>query len=194
MADDKTNQTTDTENGPKATVTGGDGSVATPDMFETEQGNLLDQLRADLDAAKDRVLRSQAELENYRKRAAREIEENQRYANMPLIRDLLPVVDNIERAISAAEKTQDVGALLEGVKLVHKQLEDALARHHCLRIPALHQPFDPHLHHAILQQPTEEFPPNTVVMVTQPGFQLYDRVVRPTQVIVSTAKEKEPAD
>lgn len=186
MATEKTNQEVRPD-GDTATATG-------PEMPADTNSNLLDQLRADLEAAKDRVLRSQAELENYRKRAAREIEDNRRYANLPLISDLLPVVDNIERAIAAAEKSNDVAGLLEGVKLVHKQLEDALAKHHALRIPALHQPFDPHLHHAILQQPSDEFPPNTVTTVTQPGFQLHDRVVRPSQVIVSKASEKETAD
>ena len=151
----------------------------------TTDENLLDQLRTDLEEAKDRVLRSQAELENYRKRAAREIEENRRYAELPLIRDLLPVLDNIERAIAASEKTQDVTVLLEGNKLVVRQLEEVLERHHCQRIGALNLPFDPHLHHAISQQPTSEYPPNTVVIVAQSGFQLYDRVVRPSQVIVS---------
>jgi molecular chaperone GrpE len=158
-----------------------------------EANNLLEQLRADIEAARERLLRSQAELDNYRKRAAREIEENRRYANLPLMYDLLPVLDNLERAIAAAQ-THDVAGLLEGVKLVDKQFEDALARHHCLRIPTLHQPFDPHLHHAISQQPSDEFPPGTVILVSQCGFQLHDRVVRPSQVIVSTAKEKEASD
>jgi molecular chaperone GrpE len=162
---------------------------------EAAEENLLDQLRTDLEAAKERVLRSQAELENYRKRAAREIEEHRRYANLPLMHDLLPVLDNIERAIAAAEqsatsgKGQDVAGLLEGVKLVARQFEETFARHHCLRIGALHMPFDPHLHHAISQQVTDEFPPNTVVLVAQPGFQLYDRVVRPSQVLVSRAPD-----
>jgi len=162
---------------------------------EAAEENLLDQLRNDLEAAKDRVLRSQAELENYRKRAAREIDENRRYANLPLMQDLLPVLDNIERAIAAAEqssnsgKGQDVAGLLEGVKLVARQFEETFARHHCLRIGALHLPFDPHLHHAISQQATDEFPPNTVVLVAQPGFQLHDRVVRPSQVLVSRAPD-----
>ena len=84
----------------------------------------MDQLRIDLEAARDRVLRSQAELENYRKRAAREIEEHRRYANLPLMHDLLPVLDNIERAIAAAEKTHDVAGLLEGVKLVARSRRD----------------------------------------------------------------------
>ena len=162
-----------------------------PQQTEQAEENLLEQLRADLEAAKDRVLRSQAELENYRKRAAREIEENRRYAELPLIRDLLPVLDNTERAIDAAEKSQDVAVLLDGIKLVARQFEEVLERHHCKRIGALHLPFDPHLHHAISQQPAKEFPPNTVVMVAQPGFQLHDRVVRPSQVIVSRLPDAE---
>ncbi len=82
-----------------------------------------------------------------------------------------------------------MAGLLEGVKLVARQFEETFARHHCLRIGALHLPFDPHLHHAISQQVTDEFPPNTVVLVAQPGFQLYDRVVRPSQVLVSRAPD-----
>ncbi len=159
-----------------------------------ESDAMLDQLRNDMEAAKDRVLRSQAELENYRKRAAREIEEHRRYANQPLIHDLLPVMDNMERAIAAAEKSPDVAGLLEGVKLVARQFEEVFARHHVARIAALHAPFDPHLHHAISQQPTNEFPPNTVVLVASPGFTLHDRVVRPSQVIVSLPVEAEAAD
>jgi molecular chaperone GrpE len=165
-----------------------------PNSVQAEQNQLLDRLRADLDEAKDRVLRSQAELDNYRKRAAREIEDNRRYANLPLIHDLLPALDNIERAIAAAEKAQDVAGLLEGVKLVARQFEDVLQRYHCTRIPALHQVFDPHLHQSISQQPTDEYPPNTVVLVSQAGFRLHDRVVRPSQVIVSAPKDKEISD
>lgn len=86
----------------------------------------LEKLRADLEAARDRALRSQAELENYRKRAAREIEEHRRYAELPLMRDLLPVLDNVERAIAAADKSQDVAVLLDGMKLVAREFEDAL--------------------------------------------------------------------
>jgi molecular chaperone GrpE len=145
----------------------------------------LAQLQGELQAAKDRELRVHAELDNYRKRAARELEDRSRYANMGLLRDLLPVLDNVERAIQAAENNADAAAILDGFRLVQQQLEDALGRHHCTRIEALHQPFDPHVHHAVMQQPSEEFPANTVLMVTQNGYQLHDRVVRPSQVIVS---------
>ena len=145
-----------------------------------------EQLLADIEEAQDRVLRSRAELENYRKRAARELQDVRRYANLPLMRDLLPVLDNLDRAIEAAEKNHDTAKLLEGVKIVAEQFEGVLQRHHCTPIETLHQPFDPHLHEAISQQPCDEHPSGTVVLVTQSGFQLHDRVVRPSQVIVST--------
>jgi molecular chaperone GrpE len=144
-------------------------------------------LRSELQEAKDCALRLQAELENYRKRAAREVREERRYANLPMMRDLLPVLDNMDRAIEAAEKTHDAASLLEGVKMVARQLEEVLKRHQCVRIQALNEPFDPHLHEAISQQPSDEHPTGTVLRVTQNGFQLHDRVVRPSQVIVSSA-------
>jgi molecular chaperone GrpE len=148
--------------------------------------NAVQKLQAELEAAKGRELRCHAELDNYRKRAARELEERLRYANMGLLRDLMPVLDNVQRAIQAAEQKADAAALLEGFKMVDQQLDDVLRRHHCTRIEALHAPFDPNVHHAIMQQPSEEHPANTVLLVAQNGYQLHDRVVRPSQVIVST--------
>lgn len=140
----------------------------------------------ELTAAKDRALRAQAELENYRRRMRKEMEDERRYAQLPLLSDLLPVLDNVQRAIQAAEKSTEGAGLMAGFKMVAQQLEGVLARHHCQRIDALHKAFDPHLHAAILQQPTNEFPPNTIVQVAQEGYQLHDRVLRPAQVIVST--------
>lgn len=112
-------------------------------------------------------------------------DDERRYAAMPLLRDLVPVVDNVERAIAAAEKQADAVSLLEGFKMVLQQLNTALERNQCKRIDALHQPFDPHLHEALMQQPSNEYPAGTVIGVGQAGFQLHDRVVRPAQVIVS---------
>jgi molecular chaperone GrpE len=146
----------------------------------------LDHLRGEMQEANDRLLRAQAELDNYRKRARRELEDERRYAELPLLRDLLPVSDNISRAIQSAEKNHDSAALLEGFRMVGKQLEDVLQRHDTRRIDALGQPFDPNLHQAIAQQPVADQPENTVVAVGQEGYQLHDRVVRPAQVVVST--------
>ncbi len=137
--------------------------------------------------ANDRVLRTQAELENYRRRARREMEDQARYAAMPLLRDLMPVLDNMQRAIEAAEKAEETGTLLDGFKMVKQQLETILQQHQCTVIDAHGKPFDPNLHEAISQQPSDEHPPGTVMLVAQTGYQLRDRVVRPSQVIVSTA-------
>ena len=131
----------------------------------------VEQLRAELEQCKDQSLRCQAELDNYRKRAAREMDEHRRYANIGLLRDLLPVLDNVQRAIEAAEKSTDGSGLLDGVKLVAQQLQGVFERHHCVKIEALGAPFDPHLHHAILQQPSPDHPANTVIMVTEEGYQ-----------------------
>ncbi len=169
-----------------------------------EESTSPESLRAELEEARHRALRLQAELENYRKRAAREMQEERRYANLPLMRDLLPVLDNMARAIEATQRNHDAAGLLEGVKMVARQLEDALQRHHCVRIVALNEPFDPHLHEAISQQPSDQHPAGTVLLETQSGFQLHDRVVRPSQVIVAgdhpstedsppEAEDKEPS-
>jgi molecular chaperone GrpE len=149
------------------------------------EGQEMEQLRADLREATDRVLRAQADLENYRKRSRRELDEERRYAFIPLLRDLLPVVDNIQRAIAAAEKSAESGALLDGIRMVAGSLESTLARHHCHRIDAMNKPFDPAFHEAIAQQPNSSVPEHTVLAVAQEGYVLHDRVVRPAQVVVS---------
>jgi molecular chaperone GrpE len=140
----------------------------------------------ELATERDRVLRLQAEMENLRSRTAREINEERRYAPLAIVRGLLPVVDNIDRAIEAAEQTGDAGSLLEGFKLVRQQLMTVLEQHHCKPIPSVGQPFDPQVHEAILQQPSDEQPANHVLIETQAGYQMHDRVVRASQVIIST--------
>jgi molecular chaperone GrpE len=118
------------------------------------------------------------------------MEDERRYAVLPLVKELLPVMDNLSRAVESAEKSHDVEGLLAGVKLVGQQFQSVLERHNVRPIEALHQPFDPNRHEAILQQPSTEFPGGTVVVVTQEGYQLHDRVVRPAQVIVSKLPEE----
>jgi molecular chaperone GrpE len=144
-----------------------------------------EELQAAVAEANDRVLRAQAELENFRKRVYRQMDEERKYAGLPLVRDLLPVIDNLERAIDAAEQDENSSSLLEGVKMVAQQFNAVLEQHHCKRIDAKGETFDPHLHEALAQQPSEEYPAGCVVDVTQIGYQLHDRVVRPSQVFVS---------
>jgi molecular chaperone GrpE len=152
-----------------------------------EPAEETEQLRAQLAEARDKFLRAQAELENYRKRVRREMDDERRYAEIHLIRDLLPIVDNMSRAIAAAEKKADAAALLEGLKMMSQQFQQVFAQHHSKLITdeAIGSPFDPHRHEAILQQPSEEHPEHTVLGVTRPGLELHDRIVRPAQVIVS---------
>ena len=158
------------------------------DLSPQEQ---IEKLRAQLEETKDQALRSQAELENFRKRAARQMDQERRYACLQMIRDLLPVWDNIGRAIDAAEQSHDTSSLLEGFKMTAEQLESALARHHCVEIEALHQPFDPNLHQAISQLPNDEHLAGTITHVAQIGFLLHDRVVRPSQVVISSGSPQE---
>ncbi|RCS54642.1 nucleotide exchange factor GrpE [Bremerella cremea] len=161
----------------------------TADAFFAASDAEMDHLKQELIDAEKRVLLAQADLENFRKRMRREREDELKYANVPLLTDLLPVVDNLQRGIESAEKSEQTSALLDGIKLVEKQLIEAMTKRGCEPIEAQGQPFDPNLHDAILQQPSADVDPGTVLHVAQVGYKLYDRVIRPSQVIVSKAPE-----
>ncbi len=151
--------------------------------------------QTELDESRQRILRLQAELENYRKRAQRTLDDERRFAAMPMIRDLLTVVDNLQRAIDSAQQSESSAGLLEGVEMVAGQLAGILKRHHCEEIPAAGTRFDPNMHEAIAQLPSDDHEPGDVSQVTQVGYQLHGRVIRPSQVIVAAAKpESEPQD
>ncbi len=135
----------------------------------------------------ERLLRAAADLENFRKRAAREREDIQRFGVEKLVKDLLPVVDNLDRALAAAASDDPLAA---GVKLVRSALEQALAKHGVVAFSALGERFDPALHEALLQVPDAERPPGTVVVEHARGFKLNDRLVRPAMVGVAVAPPK----
>lgn len=153
----------------------------------------VEELQAAVAEANSRVLRSQAELENFRKRVYRQMDEERKYAGLPLLRDLLPVIDNLDRAIEAAEQNDNSTSLLEGVKMVAQQFSAILEQNHCKKIDAEGATFDPHLHEALAQQPSEEHPAGCVLEVMQIGYQLHDRVVRPSQVFVSAGTPESTA-
>jgi molecular chaperone GrpE len=142
-------------------------------------------LTNELASANDRLLRLQAEMQNLRNRTSREIADERKYAALPVVRDLLPVVDNIDRAIEAAEKAGEAENLLAGFRLVKQQLHTILNNHQVELIAAENEIFDPNFHQAILQQPSADVPAGQVMMVTQPGYKMHERVIRPAQVIVS---------
>jgi molecular chaperone GrpE len=128
---------------------------------------------------------TQADFENYQKRVARERESDRKYAISAFARDFLPVFDNLQRAIDAARQAGDDSPLVQGVAATLDQWLQVFARHGIKRIEALEQPFDPNVHEAVMQQPSDQFPPGTVLQVLQQGFQIHDRVLRPASVIVS---------
>ncbi len=132
----------------------------------------------------ERLLRAAADLENYRKRAQREREEVQRFGAERLLKDLFPVVDNLDRALAAAPPDDPLSG---GVKLVLKVMEEALARNGVKSFHALGEPFDPRNHEAILTVPAGERAPGTVVVEHGRGFTLNDRLVRPALVGVAAA-------
>ena len=144
-------------------------------------------LQAKLDDMQGRLMRSLADLENYRRRANREQEEARRFESLRLVRDLLPALDGLNRAISSAEQSGDQQALLNGIRMVAQQFRDILRGHAAEPIDALGKPFDPNLHEALTQMPSAEHPPMTVLQVVELGYRMHDRVVRPARVIVSSA-------
>ena len=134
----------------------------------------------------DRFLRQVAELDNVKKRNAREREEISRFANEALIKDLLPVVDNLERAVAHASGGGNGKPIVEGVEMVLKGLLDVLAKHGVTQISAVGQPFDPFKHEAMAQVESEGHEPNSVVEELHKGYTLHDRLLRPA--LVSVAK------
>ena len=134
-------------------------------------------------AVDDRLLRLAADFENYKKRAARERAEYVAFANERLVKELLPILDDLERALQAANEHQEA-TLEEGVALVHRSLAQLLARNGVKEIDTKGA-FDPHVHEALLAQPAEGAESGTVIDVVQKGYTIGDRVVRPARVIVA---------
>ncbi len=163
------------------------------DVIAAEAGS-FDSIEAQLAEANDRALRTQAELENFRKRSRRELEEQRKYANLPLIADLLPALDNLGRAVDAAEKDENATGLLEGVQMVAGQIQSILEKHNCRRVDATGNEFDPNVHEALAQEPSDEIPAGSVTRELSVGYQLHDRVIRPSQVMVSTGAAAPPAN
>ena len=150
----------------------------------------IESLQAQLADAEKRVLMAHADLENFRRRNRREMQDQVRYASLGLMSEILESVDNLQRAIESYEKEPNGDGLVEGVKLVAQQINTILENNGCKKIDAVGQPFDPNLHQAIQMQPSDEHEANVVSADLRTGFQLHDRVIRPSQVFVSTGSEK----
>ena len=150
----------------------------------------VNEVKEQLATEKDRVLRLSAEFENYKKRKQRESDEFKKFANETIFRQLLTVVDNLERAISSTPKNSNEDGLVEGVKLTHKEIIKLFETFNVKPVEAENQLFDPNFHQAVTQEETDEFPENTVSKVLQKGYLLHDRLIRPAMVVVSKRVEK----
>lgn len=179
-AEATTNQPSDAPQA-NSTAEGSEGSTVKSD---TDGSEALQMQIAEL---QDKLLRSQAEMENFRRRMQREMEDARRYESLRLVRDLLPGLDGLQRAVGAAEQTGDTQQLLDGIKMVSQQFRDILKAHNAQPIEAMGKPFDPNEHEALTQVPSADCEPMTVLQVVEMGYKLHDRVVRPARVIVSCA-------
>jgi molecular chaperone GrpE len=142
-------------------------------------------LRRELGELRDQNLRLMAELQNQQKRVQRERLAAQRYAEAGLARELLAVLDDLQRAHEAARTTPEASALAEGLGLVVERFTKVLRDHHVVPIDAVGRPFDPTFHEAVLQMPSQEQPAGTVLQEVAPGYVMHERVLRPSRVIVS---------
>ncbi len=179
-------ETTDvTRDANKAVEEGGKPASASEDMTEIER------VKREAQENYDRLVRVYAEFENYKKRMEKEKVEFIKYAHEGLFKDLLGVVDNLERAVAESKKNIQSEGLARGVEMVLKQLKDTFEKYGVRPVQAEGLPFDPNLHEAMMHEPSEEHEENTVIEELQKGYVLKDRLLRPALVKVSKKIVKE---
>ena len=153
----------------------------------------VEEMRRQVAEKQDRLLRALAEVDNVKRRTQREREDYVRYANEGLVRDLLPIVDNFDRALEAARATQEAAPVVEGVALIQRELLKVLERVGVTRYSALGERFDPNRHDAAGRVVSVSQPPDTVVAELTAGYTLNGRVLRPAQVVVAAAPDEDAA-
>ncbi len=156
-------------------------AIVEPDDLQTR----LTKAQSEAQENYERFLRAAAELENFRKRKEREVNDLRKFANQNLFKELLGVVDNLERAILANRDGGSSDALVEGVDMTLKELLKIFEKSGVTPIAAVDQPFDPNLHEAVMQEECADVPENTVVRELQKGYQIHDRLLRAAMVVVS---------
>jgi molecular chaperone GrpE len=180
-------------------VTAGDpsGAPIQEDPFDPSSADATAELQAEVAKWKDAALRSAAELDNYRKRMAREAQETRAYANADLLRSLLPILDTFEMGLEAARSESEKSIIYQGLSMVRGQFQNLLREQGVEEIQALCQPFNPNLHEAVGHEAHADAPENTVIRVLRRGYKLKDRLLRPASTVVSSGPAQakhEPAD
>lgn len=159
-----------------------------PSTPETADGISVETPEAEASRYKDLALRTAADFDNFRKRAAREKEEAIRFANTSLLEKLLPVLDNFELGLEAAKTATDASAIAEGMSMVHRQLVDFLKAHNVDTVPAEGEKFDPTIHEAVAQEHHDDIAEGHIVRQLRKGYKLKDRLIRASTVTVSKGK------
>ncbi len=149
----------------------------------------VNMLTGERDNERDRLLRATAEFENFKKRSARETSDFRRYANESLIKELLPVVDNLERALDSSTNLDETnGTLAEGVEMVMAGTLKALEKFSVKQVVAVGEVFDPSFHQAVMQEESDDEKEGTILKELQKGYLLHDRLIRPSMVVVAKKK------
>jgi molecular chaperone GrpE len=145
----------------------------------------LTMLEEERDKLKDQLLRTAADFDNFRKRSRKDVEQAERRGREAILREILPVIDNLQRAVAAIETQPDVKAIREGVEMVLKLFDDTASRLDLKRLASVGQRFDPNLHDAFQQIETDDAVPGTVLQEYQPAYMLGDKLLRPAMVVVA---------
>ena len=172
---------------PSVEVLDGEDGPLTP----VAQLDPLETARAEAGRLKEMWMRTAADFDNFRKRTRKEVEDARRNGREELLKELLPVFDNLERAIQSATRATDVKGVSEGLTMILKQFEATLARASITKVPTTGTSFDPALHEAIQQIETDEYPAGTVVAEVQPGYAQGDKLIRAAMVVVAKPKSTE---
>lgn len=181
---DETNcEGTAAEGGSSAGETQVAAEAASPD--ENNWQEEINRLKEQAAAYYDQYLRSLAEADNIRKRAQREKEEYLKFASLPVIKKLLPIVDDLERALAMSESSRDFDALYKGLQMIAKHMNDLIEGEGVQVIESLGKPFDPQFHQPLMVESSPDHPENTVIEELQKGYVLHGRVIRPSLVKVS---------
>jgi molecular chaperone GrpE len=149
----------------------------------------LEEAKAEVAKVRDQLLRTAADFDNYRKRTRRDVDDAQKKGSEELLRTLLPVFDNLERAVLHAEQAADAKAIAEGVRMVLKQFGDTLGRAGITRVAGVGEPFDPMVHEAVQQVESTDAKPGTVIAEVQPGYRMGDRLIRAAMVVVAKSPQ-----
>ncbi|MCL2449661.1 MAG: nucleotide exchange factor GrpE [Polyangiaceae bacterium] len=171
-----------------------EGSVQSSEATSGEPSAVADaadplaQAQAEAARLKDAWLRAVADFDNFRKRSRRELEDARRSGREDVVRALLPVFDNLERALQSAQRSTDVKSMADGLSMVQRQFIEALGREGIARVATVGSPFDPTVHEAIQQVETDEHLPGTIIAEVQPGYTQGDRLLRAAMVVVARAK------